>query len=224
MDDTYMLTLEFLKQFNFYVFFNETLFTKLQKKNQQFYKKNNNILGCPDFRESRLLFQLKNENIDETINKDLSYKNKDHYITLENLDKLSILTLFSQDKKRDKQRFIKQFAAGIKNLECGYLGIGCVYVDLENVTENFKFFENAIPRFNIDVGDDHFRHIYEFYLVVSRKDKQQCKLPSHYISYTNTTSLNPISVPVYYKSKKSKSRSKKIKKSKAKSKSKKVGL
>ena len=36
MDDVYMLTLEFLKQFNFYVFFNETLFTKLQKKNQQF--------------------------------------------------------------------------------------------------------------------------------------------------------------------------------------------
>lgn len=80
-----------------------------------------------------------------------------------------------------------------------------------------------MPCFNIDVGDDHFRHIYEFYLIVSRKDQQQCKLPSHYISYTNTTSLNPNPVPVYYKSKKSKSRDlKKIKKSKAKSK--KVGL
>jgi|688.fasta_scaffold454236_2 hypothetical protein len=219
MDDAYVLTLEFLKQFNFYVFFNDTLFRKLQKKTPEFYKQNNDILGCPEFREPRLLFQLKNENIDETINEDFNYKKaQNHYITFENLEQLSILTLFSQDKKKDKQRFIQQFGTGIRYLDCGYLGVGCVYVDLENVNENFKFFENAVPRFNIDVGDDHFRRIYEFYLVVSRKDKEQCKLPS---PYTNTKSLNPILVPVYYKSKKAKSRSKKIKKSTSKSRSKK---
>lgn len=233
MDDAYVLTLEFLKQFNFYVFFNDTLFRKLQKKTPEFYKQNNDILGCPEFRESRLLFQLKNENIDETINEDFNYKKaQNHYITLENLEQLSILTLFSQDKEKDKQRFIQQFATGIRYLDCGYLGVGCVYVDLENVNKNFKFFKNARPHFNIDVGDDHFRRIYEFYLAVSRKEQKQCKLPSPYKSYTNTTSLNPILVPVYYKSKKAKSRSKKTKKStsksrsksRSKSKSKKVGL
>ena len=136
---------------------------------------------------------------------------------------MSISTLFSQvqNKKKDKLKFIKQLAASIRYLECGYLGVGCVYVDLENVNENFKFFENAVPRFNIDVGDDHFRRIYEFYLVVSRKEQKQCKLTSPYKSYTNTTSLNPILVPVYYKSKKAKSRSKKTKKSTSKSRSKK---
>ena len=222
MDDAYVLTLEFLKQFNFYVFFNDTLFRKLQKKTPEFYKQNNDILGCPLFREPRLVFKLKNENIDETTNEDFNYKKaQNHYITLKNLEQLSILTLFSQDKEKDKQRFIQQFAAGIRYLEYGYLGVGCVYVDLENVNENFKFFENAVPRFNIDVGDDHFRRIYEFYLVVSRKEQKQCKLTSPYKSYTNTTSLNPILVPVYYKSKKAKSRSKKTKKSTSKSRSKK---
>ena len=224
MDDVYVLSLEFLKQFNFYVFLNDTLFTKLQKKTPEFYKQNNDILGCPDFREPRLVFQLKSENIDETINEDFNYKKaQNRYITLKELEKMSISTLFSQvqNKKKDKLEFIKQLAASIRYLECGYLGVGCVYVDLENVNENFKFFENAVPRFNIDVGDDHFRRIYEFYLVVSRKEQKQCKLTSPYKSYTNTTSLNPILVPVYYKSKKSKSRSKKTKKSTSKSRSKK---
>lgn len=236
MDDAYVLTLQFLKQFNFYVFFNDTLFRKLQKKTPEFYKQNNDILGCPEFREPRLVFQLKNENIDETINEDFNYKKaQNRYITLENLEQLSILTLFSQDKEKDKQRFIQQFATGIFSMEPGYLGVGCIYVDLENVDlEQFNFFKNARPHFNIDVGDDHFRRIYEFYLAVSRKEQKQCKLPSPYKSYTNTTSLNPILVPVYYKSKKAKSRSKKTtskttsksrsKKTTSKSKSKNVGL
>ena len=229
MDDAYVLTLEFLKQFNFYVFFNDTLFRKLQKKTPEFYKQNNDILGCPLFREPRLVFKLKNENIDETTNEDFNYKKaQNHYITLENLEQLSILTLFSQDKEKDKQRFIQQFATGIFSMGPGYLGVGCIYVDLENVDlenvdlKQFNFFKNARPHFNIDVGDDHFRRIYEFYLVVSRKEQKQCKLTSPYKSYTNTTSLNPILVPVYYKSKKAKSRSKKTKKSTSKSRSKKT--
>ena len=48
----------------------------------------------------------------------------------------------------------------------GYLGVGCIYVDLESVDlEQFNFFKNIRPSFNIDVGDDHFRRIYEFYLI-----------------------------------------------------------
>jgi hypothetical protein len=228
MDDVYVLSLEFLKQFNFYVFLNDTLFKKLQKKNPQFYKKDDTILGCPDFREPRLVFQLKSDNIDnETTIENLNYKKaQNHYITLKDLEKMSISTLFSQDqnKKKDKLKFIQQLAAGIYSMGPGYLGVGCIYVDLESVDlEQFNFFKNIRPSFNIDVGDDHFRRIYEFYLVVSRKERNTCK-PTLYASNTNIKSLNPILV--YYKSKKSKSRSKKVKKSKskAKSKSKKVSL
>jgi hypothetical protein len=226
MDDVYVLSLEFLNQFNFYVFLNDALFKKLQKKNPQFYKKDDTILGCPDFREPRLVFQLKSDNIDnETTIENLNYKKaQNHYITLKDFEKMSISTLFSQDqnKKKDKLKFIQQLAAGIYSVGPGYLGVGCIYVDLESVDlEQFNFFKNIRPSFNIDVGDDHFRRIYEFYLVVSRKERNTCK-PTLYASNTNIKSLNPILV--YYKSKKSKSRSKKVKKSKAKSKSKKVSL
>ena len=118
MDDVYVLSLEFLKQFNFYVFLNDTLFKKLQKKNPQFYKKDDTILRCPDFREPRLVFQLKNDNIDnETTIENLNYKKaQNHYITLKDfLEKMSISTLFSQEqnKKKDKLKFIQQLAAGI---------------------------------------------------------------------------------------------------------------
>lgn len=250
MDIIDILNLGFLN-YNFYVFFNDSVFRKLQKKNPKFYKQNDDILGCPHFREPRLLFQLKNENIDETINEHLSYcstckkparaicgkeghkKTQNHYIKLENLEQSSISTLFSQisQNEKDKQKFIEKLIIDIYNLTCGYLGVGCIYVEVDlEVIENFNFFKNARPHFIFDVGDNHLRHIYEFYLVVSRKNQKQCKLRSSCNSYTNT-SLNSILIPVpsvYYKSKKAKSRSKNVKKSKSKLKSKlkskKVGL
>ena len=207
------LFINYLKQtFNFYVFLSSEIFTKLQKKNPTFYKKSDAILGCPDFRDSRLLVKLKNQNIDETVNDMLNYKKeKNHYITLKELEKSSISTLFSDNQTKDREKFITNLLKGISTLESGYLGIGCIYMDLENVVhENFNFLKKAIPIFKIDYGDGLWHTIYEFYLVVNKKNQDVSCKPSSPITDTVFESLNPVLVCYKPKSR----RSKKIKKSK----------